>query len=93
MREQQENARDYSNAPQTNNAGAECDLRGIRCPLNWVKAKLRLEELERGQQLVLWLDDPKGARDLPRAAEAEGHVVVSAEFVAQVQGWRIVIEK
>ncbi len=89
---------DYSKVASANNSNAmptvcEYDLRGVHCPMSWVKAKLRLEELDRGAHLVLWLDDAKGARDLPRAAEAEGHLVVSAEFVAQVRAWRIVIEK
>ncbi len=90
---------DYSNIVPSNNAqttsrsAVQYDLRGVRCPMSWVKAKLCLEQLAPGTELVLWLDDPKGARDLPRAAEAEGHAVTSAEFDAQAQAWRIVIEK
>jgi TusA-related sulfurtransferase len=49
------------------------DLRGVRCPLSWAKAKIRLESLRCGDELTLLLDDPKGARDIPRAAEAEGY--------------------
>jgi TusA-related sulfurtransferase len=49
------------------------DLRGVRCPLNWAKAKVRLEELRPGDTLTLVLDDPRAVRDLPRAAEAEGY--------------------
>jgi TusA-related sulfurtransferase len=48
------------------------DLRGVRCPLSWAKAKLYLEEQAPGTEVELILDDPKGARDIPRAAEAEG---------------------
>ena len=44
------------------------DLRGIRCPLSWAKAKVNLERLSRGEELTLLLDDPKGVRDVPRAA-------------------------
>ena len=49
------------------------DLRGVKCPLNWAHAKVRLEQMRRGQILELLLDDPRGARDIPRAAEAEGY--------------------
>ena len=66
------------------------DLRGVRCPLNWAKAKVHLETLSRGAELELILDDPKGARDIPRAAEAEGYAVVEVE-----QGpndWRLTIK-
>ncbi|NIM05664.1 MAG: sulfurtransferase TusA family protein, partial [Armatimonadetes bacterium] len=31
------------------------DLRGTPCPLNWVKTKLRLEEMKAGQLLEILL--------------------------------------
>jgi TusA-related sulfurtransferase len=65
------------------------DLRGVRCPLNWAKAKVRLEALPRGTDLALLLDDPKGVRDIPRAAEAEGYAVLDVEPLRSA--WRIVI--
>jgi TusA-related sulfurtransferase len=54
---------------------ARLDLRGVPCPLSWAKTKVRLAELQPGEALTVWLDDPKGVRDLPRAAEAEGYAV------------------
>jgi len=54
------------------------DLRGVKCPLNWAHAKVRLEAMARGEILELILDDPRGARDLPRAAEAEGHAIIES---------------
>jgi TusA-related sulfurtransferase len=52
---------------------------------------VRLEASERGTELSVLVDDPRSVRDLPRAAEAEGYLVVE---VADVGGaWRIVIEK
>lgn len=65
------------------------DLRGVRCPANWAKAKVRLEGLGRGAELELIVDDPKGARDIPRAAEAQGYVVVAVE--REEGDWRIVL--
>ncbi len=67
------------------------DLRGVRCPLNWAKAKVYLEDLPRGAELALILDDPKGVRDIPRAAEAEGYAVIDVE--RRARDWRIVIHK
>lgn len=55
------------------------DLRGIKCPLNWAHAKVRLEQMTRGQVLELALDDPRGYRDIPRAAEAEGYAMLASE--------------
>lgn len=69
----------------------ELDLTGIRCPLNWAKAKVRLETLGPDEGLALVVDDPRGARDIPRAAEAEGYDVVEVE--ARGDAWRIVIRR
>lgn len=67
------------------------DLRGVKCPLNWAHTKVRLERMNRGEVLELVLDDPRGARDIPRAAEAEGYAV--AEPAAENGIWRLRIEK
>jgi TusA-related sulfurtransferase len=67
------------------------DLRGIKCPLNWAHAKVRLEQMTRGEILELLLDDPRSVTDIPRAAEAEGYAL--AEVVALDGAWRLRIEK
>ena len=66
------------------------DLRGVKCPLNWAKARVRLDTLARGTELELVLDDPQAARDIPRAAEAAGHQVIGTR--AEPGLWRITIE-
>ena len=68
----------------------ELNLVGIKCPLNWAKAKVRLAGLSRGDLLDLVVDDAAAVRDIPRAAEAEGHAIV--EVRANGPYWRIVIE-
>jgi len=67
------------------------DLRGIRCPLNWAHAKVRLEQMTRGEKLELVLDDPRGVRDIPQAAEAEGYAVLDVAPLGDA--WRVRIEK
>jgi len=67
----------------------ELDLRGVRCPLSWAKAKVVLETLASGDEVTLLLDDPKGARDIPRAAEAEGYAVTGPEQAGPV--WRLTV--
>jgi TusA-related sulfurtransferase len=69
----------------------EMDLRGVKCPLNWARAKVRLEDLGRGDILELIIDDRKGRQDIPRAAEAEGYVILGIEEGERL--WRIIIEK
>ena len=67
------------------------NLYGVKCPLNWAKAKVRLEDLERGEILEVLINDPKGRRDIPRAAEAEGYAIVAIDEIEG--GWKIAIEK
>ena len=67
------------------------DLRGVKCPLNWAHAKVRLERMSRGQVLEILLDDPRGARDIPQAAETEGYVVLDSK--AEDRSFRLRIEK
>ncbi len=67
------------------------DLRGLKCPLNWAHAKVRLESMRRGETIELIIDDPRGARDIPRAAEAEGYAVVHVEAADGL--WRMWIDK
>ena len=72
-------------------ADEELVLRGVRCPLNWARAKVRLEDLPVGARLVLIVDDPRAVRDIPRAAEAHGHAVIA---VARLHdAWQIEIER
>lgn len=81
--------------PGSESADAESvqrlDLRGIKCPLNWAHAKVRLETMRRGEVLELVIDDPRGARDIPRAAEAEGYSIVEMGEIGST--WRLKIEK
>jgi TusA-related sulfurtransferase len=67
------------------------DLRGFKCPLNWAHAKVRLESMAVGETIELTIDDPRGARDIPRAAEAEGYSIDRVE--AHDGLWRMWIEK
>jgi TusA-related sulfurtransferase len=67
------------------------DLRGVKCPLNWARAKVRLEQMCRHDVLELVLDDPRGVRDIPQAAEAEGYAVLDCTGVDG--SWRMRIER
>lgn len=66
------------------------DLRGVACPLAWAKAKVRLEALARGTAVEVVIDDPRSLRDLPRAAESNGHHVVGVDDDGPP--WRIRLE-
>ena len=55
------------------------DLRGVLCPINWVRAKLALEELPEGESLVVILDDGEPIRNVPRSVKEDGHRVTGVE--------------
>jgi sulfite reductase (ferredoxin) len=51
------------------------DLTGVACPLNWVKAKLELERMSPGEEIVLLLDPGEPLDSVPRSAREDGHDV------------------
>ena len=58
---------------------AELDLRGVICPYNFVKTKLKLETMEEGQVLSVILDAGDPIRNVPKSVSNEGHEVLSQE--------------
>ena len=58
---------------------AELDLRGVICPYNFVKTKLKLETMEQGQILSVILDAGDPIRNVPMSVSNEGHEVLSQE--------------
>ncbi len=58
---------------------AELDLRGVMCPYNYVKTKLKLEEMKPGQVLAVIIDDGEPIRNVPRSARDEGHRVLEIQ--------------
>ena len=57
----------------------ELDLRGVICPYNFVKTKLKLDTMHAGQILVVLLDDGEPIRNVPKSVENEGHSILSRE--------------
>ena len=52
------------------------DLRGTRCPINFIKTKLKLDRIEMGELLEIFLDEGDPVKNVPRSIEAEGHEVI-----------------
>ena len=65
-------------------ADAELDLRGVICPYNFVKTKLKLETMELGQVLSVLLDDGDPIKNVPRSVSDDGHTVLSQERIQTV---------
>lgn len=69
----------------------EIDLRGVICPYNFVKTKLKLETMKQGQILSVLLDEGDPIRNVPRSVENEGHTVLVQERVEQA--YRVLIRR
>jgi tRNA 2-thiouridine synthesizing protein A len=67
------------------------DLSGEVCPYTFVRAKLRLEELDIGSELHIVVDHAPAAENVPRALTDEGQEIVSVR--AEGNGHRIVVIK
>lgn len=57
----------------------DADLRGVACPMNFVKAKIALEDLPVGGVLRVFLDDGEPIRNVPDSLASQGHEVLSRE--------------
>ena len=68
------------------------DLRGVLCPINFVKTKLKLEEMGPGDHLEVWLDEGEPIANVPRSVKEEGHTILK---VNKEDGnyYRIIIKK
>ncbi len=67
------------------------DLRGVACPMNFVKTKMALSQLNAGQVLQVLLDDGEPIENVPRSVEAEGHRVLDQARAAD--HWSVTIRK
>lgn len=67
------------------------DLHGVACPMNFVKAKLALDELDKGERLQLVLDEGEAMLNVPRSLRDEGHTVVKVDPAGEV--FRVTVEK
>lgn len=67
------------------------DLRGVICPYNFVKTKIKLESLEIGAQLMVLLDEGEPIRNVPQSITNEGHKILKQERVGQY--YQVVIQK
>lgn len=74
-----------------NVADEKIDLRGVLCPINFVKTKLKLEMMDDGQVLEIALDDGEPMRNVPRSIKEEGHKVVGVEKAGD--GYKIFVKK
>ncbi|MGR3221219.1 MAG: sulfurtransferase TusA family protein [Candidatus Anammoxibacter sp.] len=55
------------------------DLSGVKCPINFVKTKLKMEDMEAGQLLEVIVDDGEPIRSVPKSLKEEGHKILKVD--------------
>jgi TusA-related sulfurtransferase len=70
---------------------SELDLRGVICPYNFVKTKLKLDAMQTGEVLAIILDDGEPIRNVPSSVENEGHTILNQETLGTSH--RVLIQK
>jgi len=73
-------------------AARDLDLRGVACPMNFVKARLRLEMMDIGDTLSIILDDGEPARNVPASFRNEGQKIEETTDLGDGH-WRVVVRK
>lgn len=68
---------------------AEMDLRGTPCPINFVRTKLRLEQMAPGSVLEVWLDPGEPIEQLPDSLRMEGYGIEQIEDRASFFALRV----
>jgi sulfite reductase (ferredoxin) len=66
------------------------NLLGVACPMNYVKTKLQLEEMDPFQILEVLLDAGEPAENVPRSVKSDGYRVISME--PEGDHYKLVIE-
>lgn len=74
------------------NINDSLDLKGIACPINFVKTKLKLEEMRDGEILELIIDDGEPMQNVPRSIKEEGHKIIKVEKLPD-NSFRLLIKK
>jgi len=70
------------------------DLRGVACPLNYVKTKLKLEMMDAGEKLEVWLDAGEPIKNVPMSLKNDGHLIHLQEALEpEAAHFRILVEK
>ncbi len=70
----------------------ELDLKGEVCPFTFVKSKLIMEQMEKGQVLRVILDYKPSVENVPKSMEMEGQEVLSINQITD-NLWEVIVRK
>lgn len=71
---------------------ARIDIRREVCPMTYVRTKLKLESMAKGETLEVLMSEGEATRNVPRSAAEEGHQILSLE-PSDSGTWRLLIRK
>lgn len=71
---------------------SELDLRGEVCPYTFVKARLKLEDMEHGEEITILLDDSAATANVSKSLKNEGHEILRLNKTSDGV-WKIIIKK
>jgi TusA-related sulfurtransferase len=74
---------------------ASIDIRGVACPLTWVRTRVALERLAAGEVLEVTLLAGEPLKNVPLTAQEEGHRLAASEPRPELGegAWRILLVK
>lgn len=58
---------------------AELDITDQVCPMTFVTAKVKLEELDEGQVLAVRMNDGEPVQNVPRSVKDDGHKILKLQ--------------
>ena len=67
------------------------DISADVCPITFVKTKLQLEQMKKGEILEVILNPGEPIKNVPRSIKDEGHKIILAE--KHGEKYRLLIEK
>jgi TusA-related sulfurtransferase len=74
---------------------ARLDLRGVGCPLNYVKTRVALDRIAPGECIEVWVDHGEPEENVPRSCEEDGFPVLLQEDADAGEGHylRLVVQR
>ncbi len=67
------------------------NLKGTPCPMNFVKTKLKLEEMNVAEVLEVILDDGDPIKNVTGSVKEEGHKILKVEKINE--HWKLIVKK
>jgi len=80
-------------APSGERTSSILDLRGVACPMNYVKVKLKLELMAVGEELEVILDAGEPYRMVPASLRLDGHEITQLEPIDDAERYSMVVKK